>query len=61
MPIEIEKSPVDSEALRKEWQEKHDPNLEDLQGMRKFIEERMGVPPVAAPDEVSAGKFNNFQ
>ena len=40
MTIEIDKT-IDPDELRKEWQEKHDPNLEDLTGMRKFIEERI--------------------
>ena len=31
----------ESEALKKEWQENHDPDLTDLKGMREFIEERM--------------------
>lgn len=51
MSIEIDKSTVDPEALRKEWQEKHDPNLDDLHGMRKFIEDKMGGQPSIATSE----------
>lgn len=67
------KPTADPETLREEWQEKHDPNLEDLQGMRKFIEERVGdqSPQIPEEDQVLAGdsgdthlkhgKFNNFK
>lgn len=64
MSIELEKPTVDPESLRKEWQDKHDPNLENLKGMRKFIEDRMGdqSPPIPEEDQVLAGdSFNNFQ
>ena len=73
MSIEMGKPTANPETLRKEWQDKHDPNLEDLQGMRKFIEERVGdqSPPIPGEDQVLSGdsgdthpedeKFNNFQ
>ena len=75
MSIELDKPTVNPEALRKEWQEKHDPELKNLHGMRKFIEERMGDQSPTIPEEDQAlassgepedtkpepGKFNNFQ
>lgn len=62
MSIEVDKPKVDPETLRKEWQNKYDPNLEDLQGMRAYIEKRMGGDQgdtLQEPEPVS--KFNNFQ
>ena len=56
MSIEMDKSTTDPETLRKEWQDKHDPNLEDLPGMRKFIEDRLCGDPGDEP-----GTFNNLQ
>lgn len=57
MAIEIDKPTVDPESLRKEWQEHHDPDLEDLPGMRAFIEERMGdqSPGIPIEDQALAG------
>ena len=62
MSIEIDKPTVDPETLRKEWQEKYDPDLKDPHGMREFIEKRMGGDQgdtLLEPEPVS--KFNNFQ
>jgi len=63
MSVEFDKPTLSAEALRKEWQEKHDPNLENLPGMRAFIEEQIGGP--ADPDRSvpipKTGKFNNFR
>jgi len=65
MSVEIDKPKISADALRKEWQEKHDPNLENLPGMRAFIEERLGGPAdhdQSVPMPISkTGKFNNFQ
>lgn len=60
MSIEIDKPTIDPESLRKEWQEKHDPNLENLKGMREFIEKRMGGEQGDSQPEPEV-KFNNFQ
>lgn len=62
MSIEMNKPTPDPELLRKEWQEKYDPNLEDLKGMRDFIEKRMcGDPGNDQKYQEPVDKFNNFK